>query len=182
MCISARKQERRFLGGTRAQSKRAELPAKRQIEICMIRSEHFSNLPSDVFAVSEFPQRAPFNVTKRGEVMKWSNYVSICAIQMKPGVKFPICAPAASPVHCVLQASVSLLDGNIPDMEKILHAMNLFSIITFPPRAELFPCVCLSPKLQKISDDAQTGLIGGVGKLFCFFFLQLCRNKENAPK
>lgn len=77
-----------------------------------------------------------------------------------------------------------LLDGNIPDMEKILHAMNLFSIITFPPRAELFSCVCLSPKLQKISDDSQTGLIGGVGKLFffsssCAVIRRMRRNKTN---
>lgn len=50
---------------------------------------------SHVFKLTEFSsQAASVNVTLRREVMKWSNYGSICAIQMKPGVKFPICAPA----------------------------------------------------------------------------------------
>lgn len=38
----------------------------------------------------------------RMEVMKWSNYASICAVQVKPGVKFPICTPAVSLIHCTL--------------------------------------------------------------------------------
>lgn len=50
---------------------------------------------SHVFKLTGFSsQAASVNVTLRREVMKWSNYGSICAIQMKPGVKFPICAPA----------------------------------------------------------------------------------------
>lgn len=49
-----------------------------------------------------FSQTAAFNVTLRREVMKWSNYGSICAIQMKPGVKFPICAPAVLSIQCTL--------------------------------------------------------------------------------
>lgn len=74
--------------------------AARQREQCMIRSENCLNPQLDVFILTEFSQGAPFNVTQRREVMKWSNYVSICAIQMKPGVKFPICTPAVSLIHC----------------------------------------------------------------------------------
>lgn len=74
--------------------------AERQIEICMIRFEHCSSPQLDAFILIPFSQRAPFKVTQRREVMKWSNYVSICAIQVKPGVKFPICAPAVSSIHC----------------------------------------------------------------------------------
>lgn len=48
-------------------------------------------------------------VTLQREVMKWSNYGSIYAIQMKPGVKFPICAPA---VLSIQRALTSLLPAS----------------------------------------------------------------------
>lgn len=66
----------------------------------MIRFKLCSSPQLDKFILIRFSQRAPFNVTQQREVMKWSNYVSICAIQVKPGVKFPICAPAVSSIHC----------------------------------------------------------------------------------
>lgn len=51
--------------------------------------------------------------------MKWSNYGSICAIQMKPGVKFPICAllyfPFSEPSHAcrLLAANIKKQKSNI---------------------------------------------------------------------
>ena len=105
--ISASKQDRRILGGTLMVAK-----SKREGFLFFFFSWKTNrNMHDQIWALLKSPvgcihpycllsKRAPFNVTQRREVMKWSNYVSICAIQVKPGVKFPICAPAVSLIHC----------------------------------------------------------------------------------
>lgn len=119
---------------------------KRQIEICMIRFVHFSNLLSDVFTVSEVSQRAPFNVTKRREVMKWSNYVSICGIQIKPGVKFPICAPAALSSSLCFSDQCRLLGGNKPDTGRKYYIQWIYLALSYSQHGQnCFPA-CVYPQ------------------------------------
>lgn len=91
------------------------------------------------FTFSRFSPQAPFNVTRRQDVMKWSNYVSICAIQMKPGVKFPICAPAALSSSLCFSEQCCLLGGNKPDMgggKYYIQRIYLVFII-FPSMSEI---------------------------------------------
>ena len=93
--VSQSKQGQRLLGG-------APMAAQSKSFFVLFSRKANRNVHNEIWDPSWMYSSLPssFNVSQRREVMKWSNYVSICAIYIKQGVKFQSCAPAASLILC----------------------------------------------------------------------------------